>query len=160
MTILLDLNVPDWMFRRTMCVFILLSQGIRAIFQLFESFDSTTFYVALIAETLADVKAFSVIMLVLLVYFGSAMYMLQLNALLNEESVIVQPIFNQSLVDSTLNQYMLMLGEFHMDGFEINLNKAICYGVFIGSTFLSQITLLNMLIAIMGDTYDRVQEKR
>ena len=55
---------------------------------------------------------------------------------------------------------MLMLGEFNMDGFEINLNKGICYGVFIGSTFLSQITLLNMLIAIMGDTYDRVQEKR
>ena len=89
MIILLDWNVVDSMVRRTICVFILLSQGIRAIFQLFESFDSTTFYVALIAETLADVKVFSVIMLVLLVYFGSAMYMLQLNALLNEESVIV-----------------------------------------------------------------------
>ena len=89
MVILLDLNVIDWVVRRTLCVFILLSQGIRAIFQLFESFDSTTFYVALIAETLQDVKSFSVIMLVLLVYFGSAMYMLQLNALLNEESVVV-----------------------------------------------------------------------
>ena len=55
---------------------------------------------------------------------------------------------------------MLMLGEFHMDGFERNLNTVVCYGVFIASTFLSQITLLNMLIAIMGDTYDRVQEKR
>ena len=143
-----------------MCVFILLSQGIRAIFQLFESFDSTTFYVALIAETLADVKAFSIIILFLLVYFGSAMYMLQLNALLNEESIIVQPIFDQFLVDSTLNQYLLMLGEFHMDGFERNINVPICYGIFIVSTFLSQITLLNMLIAIMGDTFDRVQEKR
>ena len=89
MNILFGLKGFDWVIRRTLCVFILLSQGIRAIFQLFESFDSTTFYVALIAETLADVKAFSVIMLVLLVYFGSAMYMLQLNALLNEESVIV-----------------------------------------------------------------------
>ena len=101
-----------------------------------------------------------VILVVLLVYFGSAMYMLQLNALLNEERVIVTPVFQQFLIDSTLNQYMLMLGEFHMDGFERNLNAAVCYGVFIGSTFLSQITLLNMLIAIMGDTYDRVQEKR
>ena len=101
-----------------------------------------------------------VILVVLLVYFGSAMYMLQLNALLNEERVIVTPVFQQFLIDSTLNQYMLMLGEFHMDGFEINLNKAICYGVFIASTFISQIILLNMLIAIMGDTYDRVQEKR
>lgn len=30
--------------------------------------------------------------------------------------------------------------------------------VFILSTFLVQITFLNMLIAIMGDTYDRISE--
>ena len=88
------------------------------------------------------------------------MYMLQLNALMNEESIIVKPVFDQFIVDSTLNQYLLMLGEFNTDGFEGNINLAICYIVFIVSTFLSQITLLNMLIAIMGDTFDRVQEKR
>ena len=101
-----------------------------------------------------------VILIIVLIYSGSAMYMIQLNALMNEESVVVSPIFDQFIIDSTINQYLLILGEFNMDGFENNYNLAICYGVFIVSTFLSQITLLNMLIAIMGDTYDRVQEKR
>lgn len=53
-----------------------------------------------------------------------------------------------------------MLGEFQMDGFEKNINLFLCYMIFIISTIFSQITLLNMLIAIMGDTFDRVQEKR
>ena len=53
-----------------------------------------------------------------------------------------------------------MLGEFQIDGFESNVNRNICYIIFILSTIFSNITLLNMLIAIMGDTFDRVQEKR
>ena len=60
------------------------------------------------------------------------------------------------MVDSTLNQYLLMLGEFDLDGFENHANLAICYMIFILSTFITQITFLNMLIAIMGDTFDRV----
>ena len=32
--------------------------------------------------------------------------------------------------------------------------------LFIASTFITQITFLNMLIAIMGDTYDRVSENK
>ena len=30
----------------------------------------------------------------------------------------------------------------------------------VGATFFTQITMLNMLIAIMGDTFDRVMENR
>ena len=160
MSILLDSNVPDWVGKRTLCVFILLSQGLRAIFQLFESFDSTTFYVALIAETITDVRSFGIIMLLFLIYSGAAMYMLQLNAELTEDGTIIQPVFEHFIVDSTLNQYLLMLGEFQIDGFESNINRNICYIIFILSTIFSNITLLNMLIALMGDTFDRVQEKR
>ena len=32
--------------------------------------------------------------------------------------------------------------------------------LFVGSTFITQITFLNMLIAIMGDTFDRVSENK
>ena len=60
------------------------------------------------------------------------------------------------MIDSTLNQYLLMLGEFDLDGFENHANLTICYMIFILSTFITQITFLNMLIAIMGDTFDRV----
>ena len=32
--------------------------------------------------------------------------------------------------------------------------------IFLGATFFTQITMLNMLIAIMGDTFDRISEKK
>ena len=53
-----------------------------------------------------------------------------------------------------------MLGEFHMDGFKHHANAALLYVFFISTTFVSQITFLNMLIAIMGDTFDRVIDQR
>ena len=69
-------------------------------------------------------------------------------------------MFANFLVDSVLNQYLLMLGEFHMDGFGGHVNTALCYSLFILTTFIMQITFLNMLIAIMGDTFDKVIDQR
>ena len=63
-------------------------------------------------------------------------------------------------IDSILNEYLILLGEFHMDAFEDHPNALLCYTFFLGATFLLQIVSLNMLIAIMGDTYDRVMDQR
>ena len=54
---------------------------------------------------------------------------------------------------------MLTLGEFNLDNFG-GTNATVVWLLFVGATFFSQITILNMLIAIMGDTFDRVQETR
>ena len=35
-----------------------------------------------------------------------------------------------------------------------------CYFFFVFATFISQVTMLNMLIAIMGDTYARIMENK
>ena len=64
------------------------------------------------------------------------------------------------LVDSVLSMYMLMLGDFSVDGYESHVNTALCFFLFFCTTFFLQITFLNMLIAIMGDTFDRVIEQR
>ena len=47
-----------------------------------------------------------------------------------------------------------------MDGFKDHVNSSLCYVFFISTTIISQITFLNMLIAIMGDTFDRVIDQR
>ena len=111
--------------------------------------------------TIFDIRYIGLITFIILVYIGSAMYMLQLNVTFGEESDnIIEPIFDVSIIDSTLNQFMLMLGEFNMDGFRFHANNDICYLIFIFSTFITQITFLNMLIAIMADTFDRVISQR
>ena len=44
-----------------------------------------------------------------------------------------------------------------MDNFEGN-NQFLIYVLFILATFLTQVTILNMLVAIMGNTFDNVKE--
>ena len=58
------------------------------------------------------------------------------------------------------NQYMMSLGEFAMDGFDDHPQTYAAYLIFLTATFVTQITFLNMLIAIMGDTFGRVIENQ
>ena len=41
-----------------------------------------------------------------------------------------------------------------------NPQTMLCYAFFLTSTFITQITFLNMLIALMGDTFGRVIEQK
>ena len=89
---------------RTLCAFIPLSQGSKAIIDWLRLFDQTSFYVNLILRTFSDIVYFLLIMVMLLVYVGIAMYMLHLNADPTiTDSDIITPVFGNLLVDSTLN---------------------------------------------------------
>lgn len=55
---------------------------------------------------------------------------------------------------------MLGLGEFGQDEFASHSHSKLMWVFFLLATFLTQITFLNMLIAIMGDTYSRVTENK
>ena len=54
---------------------------------------------------------------------------------------------------------MLALGEFDIENYGQNHNNDVeVWLLFILSTFGSQILFLNMLIAVMADTFERVKE--
>jgi len=76
-----------------------------------------------------------------------------------EDSSLYQFHFGIKFVDIFLNQYLLLLGEFDLDNFDAE-NKAFTWFVFFLATFLSQVLIFNMLIAIMGDTYAKVSEMK
>ena len=86
------------------------------------------------------------------------MYMLQLNR--TEENAIIDEVFGIWILDTLYNQYMLSLGEFSIDNFDDNPQTFLCYCIFLLATFITQITFLNMLIALMGDTFGRVIESK
>jgi hypothetical protein len=85
--------------------------------------------------------------------------MLQLNQA-DGAGDIVEAVFGHFFLDSIYNQYMMSLGEFTMDGFGDHPEMIICYLFFLTATFVTQLTFLNMLIAIMGDTFGRVIENK
>lgn len=63
-------------------------------------------------------------------------------------------------MDALRNQYMLGLGEFDTQGFADNPDEFLCYTFFIFATFCTQIVFLNLLIAIMGNTFEFVIDRK
>ena len=76
LTNLFELDVPILMNKRIICVIVLLSQGVKAILDWLRLFDSTSFYVTLITMTITDIGYIVMIIFIIQVYIGSAMYML------------------------------------------------------------------------------------
>jgi hypothetical protein len=64
------------------------------------------------------------------------------------------------MISTWMYTYLTGLGEFGTDDFGSHPNANILWIYFILCTILIQIVLLNLLIAIMGDTFDRVQEMK
>ena len=53
--------------------------------------------------------------------------------------------------------YLLALGEFDMDGFKKGPNVYFAWFFFLLGTFLVLVVFMNMLIAMMGETFSKVQ---
>ena len=88
-----------------------------------------------------------------------------LNLNRTEDHSLVTVIFNNAIVDGLLNQYMMSLGEFETlmeesTGYGNRVETVFIIAMFFGATFFTQITMLNMLVAIMGDTFDRSMDNR
>mmetsp|Transcript_26142 Transcript_26142/g.18565 ORF Transcript_26142/g.18565 Transcript_26142/m.18565 type:complete len:109 (+) Transcript_26142:1947-2273(+) len=77
---------------------------------------------------------------------------------LDEDSSLFTESFGYPF-NSVINQYLVGLGDFNTDNYSQE-NKIMIWLFFILATFITQITFMNLLIAIMGDTFDRVSEKK
>ena len=69
-----------------------------------------------------------------------------------------------SFPNMLFNQYLISLGEFENLANYANRNdgpeKWLVHLLFIGATMVVQVILLNMMIAIMGDSYDYAQDNK
>merc|ERR1712242_10078 len=101
-----------------------------------------------------------VILLLFLVMFANCIYILDLYRSEQEAELLAQVYFEGwDTVNTLFNQYLLALGEFGLDSFEPGSpNMIVVVLLFIAATFLTQVTIFNMLIAIMGDTFGKVTE--
>ena len=77
-------------------------------------------------------------MLILLIYTGNALYMLHLNADQEEEGTdIVDQVSGNFLIDSTLSQFNLLIGEYNTDGFVKHSDPFLCYALFVTTIIIS-----------------------
>lgn len=129
------------------------------MFDWLRMFDSTSFYIKLIMVTISDIMPFFLIFPIFLLTFGTPMYILQGNrGVEGAENAVLDEYLGNWVFDTLFNQYLLSLGEFGIDEFSNGPQATLCYIFFIFATFFTQVTALNMIIAIMGDTFGKVSE--
>ena len=157
-TYILDLEIPAIESSRTMAAITTLLLWIRVLDWL-KLFRPTSFFIRLISETCYDIRHFFIIFLTALFMFGVPIHILDLNR--GEDNAIMDATFGEIwILNAFYNQYMLSLGEFSIDNYDDQPQVYLCYILFLGATFFTQITFLNMLVALMGDTYGKVMESQ
>ena len=139
---------------RPLAAFTVLLMWIKSFYWL-RFFSSFSKYVRLIKSTIYDIRFFFTVFLLLLMAFGNTLMIL--NEGRYEDNRIFVDYFGLKFVDAFMNQYMLALGEFDLDNFRLRSDDIMVWILFIISTFITQITFLNMLIAVMSDTFSKVQ---
>lgn len=101
-----------------------------------------------------------VLFFVSILMFGLPFSMLTLNRDSNSQ-LMVPERFGWWFIDTIYNQYLITLGEFPIrNQFMGGDQSTLAIGVFCAATFFMNITMLNMLIAIMGDVFDELMEQR
>jgi hypothetical protein len=64
------------------------------------------------------------------------------------------------VTDSFIYQYLVMYGTATQEGFESNPSRVLLWIYYIVAIFLTNVTFLNLLIAVMSTTYETVMETK
>jgi hypothetical protein len=134
-------------------IFVTMVRGI----SYFRLFDNTRYMINLLRETIKDMKSF-LILLTYSTYSFALIYFIMVNNVLkysaeataNPSSVEIKP-FSEYIALS----YLLSLGSFDTSGY-----GAFEWVIFFFASVINPLIMLNLLIAIMGDTYSRVAEEQ
>lgn len=114
-------------------------------------FDNSSHLVRIIVEISSDIKYFLAVLWIGVVGFGVSFFVLSNN---NDDD----KQFIDGFLESILYSYRITIGDFALDDYPSSTNPAFLWIIFILATLFSMIILLNMLVAIMGDSFNRVTE--
>lgn len=118
-------------------------------------FDSSAHLVRTIIEITYDIRNFLFVFMVGVIGFGASFFILSNNNQVNAEPNSFITSFSMSFIYS----YRLSLGDFDTDAFEDSYNTITLWVLFIICSMFTAIIMLNMLVAIMGESFNRVNEQ-
>jgi len=98
--------------------------------------------------------------------FANAFYILDLDN--NNQSKADGPfktvddinISENSFIQTLMYVYLISNGEYGTDGYEKAVNQQLTWIVFLVASIVLQLVLMNMIIAIMADTYAKIMDKK
>jgi hypothetical protein len=122
------------------------------LFYFLRIFFATAYLVRMIIEIMLDMKFFVSVLMIATIAFANAFYILGRNSPEDDGNLA-----GENFVDAFIFSYKMGLGDFNTDGFGTR-DEEVLWIFFLLNSLIILIVLLNLVIAIMGDTFDRVQE--
>lgn len=118
----------------------------------------------MITQTIQDIVILLLAFLIFCLTFANAIYIID-TARIDPDTLepyydLHPTTFGIRSIDTFVGQYFLALGEFYLDHITTSQHPTFAILIFITSTFITQITIFNMLIALMGDTFSNVYENK
>jgi len=121
------------------------------LFYFLRIFFATAYLVRMIIEIIIDMKFFVGVLMIATIAFGNSFYILGRNSPDGEN------LAGSNVFDAFIFSYKMGLGDFLTDDFGTR-DEEFLWIFFLLDTIIILIVLLNLVIAIMGDTFDKVQE--
>lgn len=118
--------------------------------QFFRIFKSYGYLIRLLIVVITDMSTFMVVLFITIVAFSDTFLTLSNG---NEE----HDKFVYSFTDSIIYVYRIILGDFDVEKFG-TVAVPLCYALFILCTIFNTIVMLNLLIAIISESFSYVKE--
>mgnify|MGYP001578288496 CR=1 FL=1 len=125
------------------------------LFYFLRVFETTSRLIRMIMEIVNDMKNFLIVLVIGILGFANGFYIISQNQV-NTEAPFAGETFSKAVIYT----YRLTLGDFATDDFYnlTGIDVVIVWIMFIFASLFVVIVLLNLLIAMMGDTFGRVLE--
>lgn len=110
----------------------------------------------MIIEVVKDMMVFFVVLFITIAAFGDAFLRISLaNETTVDDDGNYTEIFTTNFVDSVIFTYRMVLGDFDTSAFG-SVATGVCMTLWFLCTVFNMIVMLNLLIAIISDSYARV----
>lgn len=134
------------------------------VFYWMRLFSALAYYVKLIQQTISDSLYFMLMVFLIILSFANFFYVIDRNikgtvdGRYYDQYTSVGDVDN-SIIDVIISVYMMgALGDFDSARYRVGYDRYFAMAMFLLATFIICVVFMNMLIAIMGETFGQVQE--
>ena len=136
------------------------------VFYWMRLFSSLAYYVKLIMQTLTDSFPFMIMVAIIVFAFANYFYVINNNLVFGDEvdddgntPTYYGEYYGSSIGDVIVSIYLMgALGDFDSSLYTNGVDKYAAMSMFLLALFIIAVVFMNMLIAIMGDTFGQVLE--
>jgi len=120
--------------------------------RLFKPFSA---FIRMITEIMKDIQVFLIMLLISLGAFANIIFVLNLNREDSGTAPIYDNLVGFAPADSMIHAYLTGLGDFNKDNYSEE-DSTVTWVMFIMATIIVQLIFMNLLIAIMGESFARI----